>query len=487
MKGLPWHRPERLAHRIALGIGLALFGSAALWLTGLPFVSLLPAWFYLPLGPRVLEPSAWVLVGLAVPLLGWLAARSERMALVLLCLVLTSVAAQVAVLAMDRSTLSYRLEQGHGEFFRIAHERRGAYLETMRDYESLSASGALGAFAPSKPPGTLSFYCLIDALGDLRPIADLTSPFIAEFRSRPTLEGREAGAAAGAIFLPLFTALAVIPIFFAARRLGGTRHDGVAAALVFALSPGILLINYHADGALFPLLATSVVALALVAQRSVKRSRWLWLGLAGVTLAVGIWCNFSTLPLVGFLGIFFLMLRAEAGARPQEALIGASLDLLVLVFAAVAVLAILSLSGLFAHPFERFTAALEHHRRWKNDAIGGVFGAIGALEYWLWAGLPLLFVCFVATGGALRRLVRWAPEQGDASVLAALAVHLVMAVFTGCVEAARLWLWVTPLFALAAARFLRARAATGAPEELWVGLVVSQGVLTLLMRFCQPW
>lgn len=491
MSGLPWHRPELRAHRISLAVGIVLLVSAALWLLGLPGVSLLPAWFYQPLGPRVLDPSPWVLVGLSIPALGVAAFRSakaKRTALALTLLVATSLAAQTMVLALDRGTLAYRLEQGHGEFFRVAHERRGAYLQTMRDYEVLSEAGALGAFAPSKPPGTLSFYVLIDALGDLPPIQLLSAPVLSELRGRPELTGRAEGAAAGALLMPLFTALALIPLFFAARRLGGSSEDGVAAGMVFLTAPGILLINYHADGALFPLLTMLVVAIAVHACRQVGLGRQrVWLVGAGLVLALGIWCNFSTLPLVGFLGVLFFVLRAEAGATPKEALLRSFFDLLIVSAAAFALLALLSAIGLFSHPFDRFAAALEHHRRWKNDAIGGVFGLVGAIEYWLWAGLPLLVVSLIGLGGAVRRLVSWTPRTGDAVVLAVFVVHLVMAVFTGCVEAARLWLWVTPLFALAAARMLRAEGPTGASEQLWVQLAGSQLALTVLMRFCQPW
>jgi hypothetical protein len=491
VSSLPWHRPELRAHRISLAVGIVLFVSAALWVLGLPGVSLLPAWFYQPLGPRALDPSGWVLVGLAVPGLGYAAFRSAkagRTGRALVLLLATSLAAQTMVLALDRGTLIYRLEQGHGEFFRIAHERRGAYLETMRDYEALSEAGTLGGFAPSKPPGTLSFYMLVDALGDLTPIRILSGPIVSELEMRPLLSSRAEGAAAGALLLPFLTALALIPLFFVARRLGGSPEDGVAAGMVFLTAPGMLLINYHADGALFPLLTMLVVALAVHACRQVGRTQQrMWLVGAGLALALGIWCNFSTLPLVGFLGVLFFVLRAEAGASPKEALWRSVVDLLIVSVAAFALLALFAAVGLFSHPIDRFFAALEHHRRWKSDAIGGVFGLVGAIEYWLWAGLPLLVVSLFGFGGAVRRLISWTPRPGDGVVLAVFVVHIVMAVFTGCVEAARLWLWVTPLFALAASRFLRAEGPTGAPEQLWVQLAGSQLVLTVLMRFCQPW
>ncbi len=488
MSGLPWHRPELRAHRIALGLGLVLLVSIGAWVLGLPFVGALPAWFYLPVGPRALEPSAWVWLGGICAPLAWLALRLARrhIALSIAVLVALSIGAQVTVLAMDEGTAISRLEQGHGEFFRIAHERRGRYLETMREYEALAEGGALGVFAPSKPPGTLSFYMALDALSEWGPIAALVAPQRAELAARPALRGHVATAALGVVAMPFFTALALIPIVLLARRLGGSSEEAAAAGVLYATQPGILLISYHADGALFPLVAVSVVLLAVVGGRQARLApRLSWLGAAGAALALGVWCNFSMLPLIGMLGILLAGLRAEAGAGPKDAIGGAAIDAAILV--AVLTLAILWGVGLFAHPLDRFAAALEHHRRWKSGAIGGVFGAVGALEFWLWAGPPLAMVFVLAVLGAVRRAARWTLLPGDALAIAALAVHLVMAIATGCVEAARLWLWVTPFFVIVAARFLRRCGPIGSPEQLWVQLALCQVALTLVMRFCQPW
>jgi hypothetical protein len=432
-----------------------------------------------------------VLVGVpCVPLavLAFSLVRHGRVALSLALVVMVGIGAQVTVLAMDQGTVISRLEQGHGEFVRIAHERRGQYWETMRDYDGLAEAGTLGVFAPSKPPGTLSFYMLLDAVSDWAPVAALASLQYGELGGRSTLRPYLASAAAAALGMPLFTALALIPIFFLTRRLGGSPEEGTAAGLLFITQPGILLISYHADGALFPLLAVIVVLLAVVARRQ-RASAWqaALLSAAGAALAVGIWCNFSILPLIGMLGILLAGLRAEAGASPKDAVRGAAIDSAIILGSALLVLGLLWACGLFAHPFDRFDAALEHHRRWKNGAIGGVFGAVGALEFWLWAGPPLLLVFVLAVVGAARRAGRWTLLPGDGLVLATLAVHLVMAIATGCVEAARLWLWVTPFFVIAAARFLRRHGPTGSPEQLWIQLAACQVALTLVMRFCQPW
>jgi len=472
-------------------MGLVLLVAVGAWVLGLPGVESLPVWFYRPLGPRALHPSGWVMAGaLCVPLsmLAFWLVRRGRVALSLVLLVIIGIGAQVTVLAMDQGTGISRLEQGHGEFFRVAHERRGQYWETMRDYDALAEAGTLGVFAPSKPPGTLSFYMLLDALSELGPVAALAAPLQAELRTRPALRPFVSSAAAGVLGMPLFTALALIPIFFLARRLGGSPEEAMAAGLLYATQPGVLLISFHADGALFPLLAVVVVLLAVSGRRQGRRPRQIGLLCgAGAALALGVWCNFSTLPLIGMLGILLVGLRAEAGASPKDALFGATLDLLIILGAALIVLGLLWSSGLFAHPIDRFHAALEHHRRWKNGAIGGVFGAVGALEFWLWAGPPLLLVFVLAVLGSARRVVRSTLLPGDGLVLATLAVHLVMAIATGCVEAARLWLWVTPFLVIAAARFLRRHGPTGSPEQLWVQLAACQVGLTFVMRFCQPW
>ena len=80
MTSVPWHRAERPAHAVSLVVGIVTLATAGYWLLGLPGVERLPAWFYRPLGPRALSPTAWSLALVLVPIFVVSALRAARRA-----------------------------------------------------------------------------------------------------------------------------------------------------------------------------------------------------------------------------------------------------------------------------------------------------------------------------------------------------------------------------------------------------------------------
>src|ERR1700712_3728241 len=146
---------ERVRRVLGARFGLALItlASALLWLCGAPFLEDLS----LPKGPAFA-----VLIAACAPAIVRSALRAveaRRHARALALLVVLGASAQLALHCRVPAGIEQalqRISHGHGEFLRVAAARRGHAWQTLRDYEELVASGQLGSFAGSKPPGTLA-------------------------------------------------------------------------------------------------------------------------------------------------------------------------------------------------------------------------------------------------------------------------------------------------------------------------------------------
>ncbi|MCS6799299.1 MAG: hypothetical protein NZ898_12385 [Myxococcota bacterium] len=468
---------------------IVLLSGVAGWLVGWPGVERLTGWFYRPLGAQPLSPSpvALPLLALAVgcAVAAWRALGRRRRAIALALLVGGNVMAQGAMLALDRTAFARRVEEGHGLWLRIARERRGQLLATLRDYESLAGAGALGAFAPSKPPGTFAFYAALDAIGS-RPLAARVARGIgAALDLRLPTSGLPDAAHGALLVFPLLTALTLVPVFLAARRLTGSEPLAFAACILTGSNPGLLLIDMHTDGSLFALLAATAFASAVtgLGARSAA-SATVWLAIAGALLGVGLWTTFSLLPMAALLGLLVALHGARRGARrlaPEWSDRG--MRLFVLGASTLAVVLLLWGVDLSPDPLQRMRVALDYHARWKGGLVGGWHGLIALVEYWLWAGLVVLALLAARIGLALRRTSMRSRTLADHAVIALVATHLATALQSGSVEVARLWLWQTPLLAtvVATGPLLPPRPSA----VLAVGC--AQLVTACVMKACQPW
>ena len=130
----------------------------------------------------------------------------------------------------------------------------------------------------------------------------------------------------------------------------------------------------------------------------------------------------------------------------------------------------------------------ERERLWgQRELRGGRFGVLGLVEFWSYAGPPLLCAALLALGPAIVRWHALVPRPGDTLAVAVVGVQVAMAVTAGCSEDARIWLWLIPLFSAAGVVALRRTASAAAPEALWVTQVVVQVALLGVMRTSQPW
>ncbi|MCB9626118.1 MAG: hypothetical protein H6725_01965 [Sandaracinaceae bacterium] len=490
----------RVGAALPLLLGALCLAQLVLVAAGLPLVRTIPAWFYAP-RPRGLG-AAWAMAGVCV--LGpWLvavtvrAARAGSMARTCLAALALGLLTQALFVPLDAErmeSLLTRHEGGHAEFHTTARARRGAVLSTLRHYDEQAASGELGAFPPSKPPGALAVYAALDALGR-GPLAGHLQPLRTLARERPRVASIEDGFVAASFGFPLFTAL-LLPLMVAlgVRLHGGDSpverqaglQAGAAAAVLAATSPAMLLITYHLDGALYPLFAMLTLIPVSSAMRvhgpsggAALSARVLALGtLGGVVFGVGLYVSYSLLPVLGLvLGVPLAFgLATPHRARPLRR---AALVLLGFALGALGVTALLAWTVAF-HPVERFVAAMAYHARWKAGVPSGPWRGWALLEWALYAGFPLVGLLLWRAAASLARLRDARRIASTLLPVGAVALLLVMSALSGTNEVARMWLFMVPVAALAA---------VSAPfdSRRVSALAAGQLLLALVMKANQVW
>jgi hypothetical protein len=326
-------------------------------------------------------------------------------------------------------------KSGHAEFLRIARDEKLDGL--VGGYETMAVERKW-RFPRSKPPGCLAFYRGITWLAD----SELGVGLGRAWAPRAPQIARDDRITGVALTLfPLLTMLAIFPLWGMVRLLAGS-HEADLAAMLYVVTPSVLLVTNHLDAALYPLCGVASAALALWGTRQ----RRVWAVFAGgAVLSTGIFVTFSLLPLVPLVGLMPLcdaLIAARGGDRVRRrALRGIALGL---VFAAglVAVHAPLVL-GLHYDVVARFRDAALYHAQWWHSAEPWVIGS--PLQFFLWVGVPTTAAFFV-------RAVRADWSQTAYVVLATILLMTVTnAIGNARAESQRLWLMFVPFVCAGAA------------------------------------
>lgn len=475
----------------AVVLGAATMGAAIGWGLGLPGVVGLEGWFY-PVRWRGLDPSPFAFwLALPLPLLLVLVLRAtaaRRHAIALATVIAFNLTAQGASLLLvgpRLETVVERLTSGHGAFLVAAHQRRGHTLDTIRAYRTESETGALGAFAPSKPPGTFAFYAALVTLAEQPLVRRTLDPLASLLGRTAALRPIAHAAACAAVAFPLLTALVVVPLVTLGRVVGGSARIGYAAALIWSSCPSVLVITHHTDGSLYPFLAVSACALAGLGT---LRDAIALSFTAGLVLALAIWSSFGLLPAIAFafgapLAVAVRTRRILGGHAIAKRSAG---HLFALGVGLLLGLGAFFVFRLFPDPIGAYRTAMAYHWRWKLGFVGGRWGLTGGVEFWAYAGLPLLASFALACGRAVCELKSGAGRALALSSLGVLGVHLVVMLYAGCSESARLWLFEVPFIALVAATDL-VRLPGRRNGMIVAGLAVAQLSLVPVVRAAQVW
>ena len=338
------------------------------------------------------------------------------------------------------------LRTGHTSFSRDAVKQMDL-LEVARNYEELIEQRELSRYPNStKPPGQLLFYMLTERISRSFPQMGINA-----LMRMSTL---------ASLLYPLLTYLTVIPLYFLSRLY----LDGKVAyvpALIFLCLPNVTLMTLHLDQCLYPLLFTSTLALFFYGY---KRHRTLWLVLSGVAACIALYVSFSLVVIFPLI-IVSVALEHLAGLRPTQWRESGVIRREGIEFSIKAVACFLlgfALGEVVLYLFldyrvvESLIYIMSNRRGWpiEDPTPGLVFyiGWLDIVEFILWIGLPVAWLAGMHMTVAWGRIYRGETRR-DAIAAACLVIVLLLA-FVGrtFTETARLWLFLTPVLALFAAR-----------------------------------
>jgi len=324
---------------------------------------------------------------------------------------------------------------GHAEFLRIARDQQ--LDDLIPRYDALIVERKW-VFPRSKPPGCLLFYRGLIWLGDSQ-LGVVLGRVWAPSAPQMTRDLRITGVAL--TLMPLLALLTVLPLWVLARLLAGS-HEADLAAMLYVVTPSVLIVTNHLDATLYPLVGAGSAALALWGTR--QRRSWA-VFLAGALLSLGVFVSFSLLPLVPLVGLLPLSDALIAARRSdrlgRRALRGVALG--ALVAAGLLAVHLPLILGLHYDVAARFRDSVAFHASWWNSPQPWLLGS--PLQFFLWLGVPTTVAFFV-------RAIRADWSQTAFLVLATIVlVTLTNALGHARAESERLWMLFVPFFCAGAA------------------------------------
>lgn len=323
-------------------------------------------------------------------------------------------------------------------------------LETIRDYENLYGSTM---FQSTKPPGTMVIYILT------RYVADWIDP-------QPAQEGRFLALTTfEAYVFPLVSFLVLFVLYQFSRVLLPEEHR-LLPSVLYILLPNVILLALFLDQVLYPLLFISGAFLVVY---MVEKRAFLMAILSGAMIYLFAFFTFSMLPLVPFAaaytGIDFLANRRERNAF-------SSLSLFVGILVGIGLLSAAFYYALDYNVVERYQGAMQVVRNFdfllRVDAPGGeelpntgfllppryILSALylNNMEFASAVGFPIYLLFFVQGVRTLVSFIRKRATMQDGILASFFITYLALNVFAPIQgEAARLWIFWTPMVVLFAA------------------------------------
>jgi hypothetical protein len=352
-------------------------------------------------------------------------------------------------------------------------------LETIRDYESLYGSTM---FQSTKPPGTLVIYILA------RYISDWINP-------QPTPEGRFLVLTTFEAYAFPFISFVVLFVIYQFSKQLLPEEDRILPAVLYIFLPNVILLTLFLDQVLYPLLFISG---AYVVIKMVEKKTFRLAILSGALIYLCVFFTFSMLPLIPFaflyIGIDFLR------NRPVRRVLD-SLSLFLGILVGLGLMFVAFYYALDYNVLTRYQGAMKVVRNFdfllRVDAPRGAelpntgfllppryilsAFALNNTEFASAVGFPI-YLLFVVQGVStfLAFVKRKAtPQHGIlASFFATFLAMNIFAPIQG--EAARLWLFWTPMVVLLAgftvATFFK-------PHKRMIYLLVFLQLITIYLTF----
>ncbi len=327
------------------------------------------------------------------------------------------------------------------------------------------------------PPGnTLFCWTLVQAARRAPALTRLAAPLIAA--RRPGLEPwtgaySDADVVAGAmtaVAIPAIGCLALVPLYFTARRLSGPRVALNAVALFALMAPGALFLPIVDDLQTF-----AAAAAALLAVEGVAVRRRALLAAAGLVLGLGTFLSYSMLPLGAFLALLVVLAPREGAARLPAAATDAAA--LAAGFGAFW-LGVSLATGLDPVRLYQVSTASNFNARERSY---WAWLAGNPYDLLLFAGVPVAAHVVAALGAVARRALRRRPLSWPDAAAAALGIAFAALFVSGELrgETARTLLYVFPFMAWLAAHDMSGRARLPSSAAVVAGALVLAQTLAL--------
>jgi hypothetical protein len=256
-------------------------------------------------------------------------------------------------------------------------------------------------------------------------------------------------------FILIASATTVVPIYLLGVEIG-SRAIGLAAAGLYSVVPALAFFEGMMDLVypVFTAWALWFICRGFKTEAPSRRALW-WLA-AGVTLGLGLffsYCQLAVLPVAALWGLCEVRRRGPASFGPML-LHG----LAIVAGIGVALLAIRSVTGYNAVS-DFFSRGIGRSWDWGSKLGGAptnrpyaIWIFANLLEYVAFAGIPIVVGAAWAAMTGARGLWRGGATLADGAAVAFVAGLLLLdATGVNRSETARLWIFLTPLAAVAAA------------------------------------
>lgn len=335
-----------------------------------------------------------------------------------------------------------------------------------------------GGHLSNLPPGLPMAYAALSGIFGASPsfsqsLSDVLLPYQCHNLDLIAYRPEQIASAAFGVLMPLWAALAVIPIAGITRRLSGDLPSRWAV-LWWPLTPALMAFAGSLN-TIYPLFTLAALyALIRALDASGGRRQLAWAAAGGLVTGMAAFSNFAFAPLPLILGLFALIygLGVKRHSVGLLAGIGAA-------FGAGAVLPwALFGAATGLTPLDLLRTSFEFHL--DLDRPYAFWTVMHVWDWLVWGGLGLAVMAVVSALGARRKL------DGGAALSAALVAGMILLTLSGTArgETGRVWLVFTPLLVLAGADGLRR--ITGPHIESWALLSVSGSALALVLALSLP-
>jgi hypothetical protein len=410
---------------ILIAVLTAAFGGILYF--GIPVLEKLYLWFI----PRHLTPISlsYVLLGFgALGIATLLSLSNSKIWVKLLAIFIAGIVIHYSF-GLAKGNINFikdrMVNTGHATYVKMAVSTP-SIPEFLSNFESLAKRGALGDYAPTKPPGTSLIYLFSDRL--LSTVEDDPKIRAARIINFSTYTW------------PAISYLPIFLIFLFGKGIIG-RDNAILASLLYITLPAMNLINLHTDQTFYPLIS---LLCALTLFKAFALNKALLAFLSGVLFFFVSYLSFGMLPLgVVFFGALLLAYRPTISLK------------LIPLFAIGFILPwlILYITFDYNHYFRYVQALAKHHNTKGWEGTWQVFreaNTTNVVEYCVWIGLPLA-TCFIY--GLLTSWQFFNKHRLYFLLTLSLLASLALIIMFGKTksETARLWMYLNPYVCLIAA------------------------------------